>query len=342
MGQARRRARAGRRAASRCVEHGALRVLATIGYEPEVVATYEALPLDAATPLTDLLRVNEPMRTGRQQELIDRYPALPHSSLSASFAGIPLEFDGRIVGVMALSSTREDAFPEDDFDFPLTLARQCAQALERGRLFAAEREARRRTTFLAMASSRLAESLDYSSTLDAVAALAVPATGDWCSIHLLDDAGGAAARRRVHHRDPELQDLLTELFVRYPPEPGRGAGIGQARRRAAARAPPRRSPTRCCARSPATTGTTTRCGGSASAARCVVPLEVVGRVVGVLTITSERPRPLRRGRHRARRGPRAPHGRRRRQRAALPPGARDGADPAALAAAQHAARRCPG
>ena len=268
------------------VEHGALSVLATVGYEPEVVATYASLPLEAATPLTDLLRAHEPMRTGRHQELIDRYPDLPHSSLSTSFAGIPLEFDGRVLGVMALSSAREDAFPDDDFDFPLTLARQCAQALERGRLFAAEREARRRTTFLAMASSRLAESLDFHRTLDAVAALAVPAAGDWCSIHLLDETG-APQLVTVHHRDPDLQDLLTELFVRYPPDPERGSGIGQAvgERRTVHHKAFADAVLRAIARDDWHYSALRRLGlGSA----LVVPLEVVGRVLGVLTITSER------------------------------------------------------
>ena len=269
------------------VDHGALRVLATVGYEPEVVATYAALPLDAATPLTDLLRDGRPMRTDRQSELIDLYPDLPHSSLSASFAGIPLEFDGRVLGVMALSSAREHAFPDEDFDFPLTLARQCAQALERGRLFAAEREARRRTSFLAMASARLAESLDFHRTLDAVAALAVPAAGDWCSIHLLDGTG-APQLVTVHHRNAELQDLLSELFVRYPPDPDRGSGIGQAvgERRTVHHRAFSDEVLRAIARDPWHYDALRRLGlGSA----LVVPLEVVGRVVGVLTITSERP-----------------------------------------------------
>ena len=269
------------------VEHGALRVLATVGYEPEVVAIYESLPLGAATPLTDLLRTGRPLRTGTAQELADRYPDLRHSSRSASFAGIPLEFDGRVLGVMALSSTTEHAFPDEDLDFPLTLARSCAQALERGRLFEAEREARRRTTFLATASSRLAESLDYHRTLDAVAALAVPAHGDWCSIHLLDETG-APQLVTVHHRDPDLQDLLSELFVRYPPQPDRGSGIGQAvgERRLVHHAAFSDAVLRAIARDDWHYDALRRLGlGSA----LVVPLEVVGRIVGVLTITSERP-----------------------------------------------------
>ena len=268
------------------VDEGRLQVLSVTGYEPELVRTYESLPLEAQTPLTDLLREGVPMRTGRREELVDRYPSLPHSSASESFAGIPLEVEGRVLGVIALSSTRESAFPDEDLDFLLTLGRQAAQGLDRGRLFAAERESRRRMSFLAMASSRLAESLDVHDTLDAVAALAVPAAGDWCSIHLLDESG-APQLVSVHHRDPELQDLLNELFVRYPPDPERGAGIGQAvgeGRTVHHRAFPDEV-VRAIARDPWHYDALRRLGlGSA----LVVPLRVVGRTIGVLTVTSER------------------------------------------------------
>ena len=268
------------------VDQDRLQVLSVVGYEPEVVRTYEALPLDAQTPLTDLLREGVPMRTGRREELVDRYPALPHSSFSESFAGIPLEVEGRVLGVMALSSTRPSAFPDEDLDFLLTLGRQAAQALDRGRLFAAEREARRRVSFLAMASSRLAESLDVHRTLDAVAALAVPATGDWCSVHLLDETG-APQLVTVHHRDAHLQDLLTELFARYPPDPGRGAGIGQAvgEARTVHHAAFPDQVVRAIARDQWHYEALRRLGlGSA----LIVPLRVVGRTIGVLTVTSER------------------------------------------------------
>lgn len=268
------------------VDVDVLRVLGAVGYEAEVAGTYEGLHLDTRSPLTDVVRSQQPMLTGRHEELTDAYPDLPHSSLSESFAGIPLEVDGRIIGVMALSSARRDAFPEEDLEFLVTLGRQCAQALERGRLFTAERDARRRMAFLAMASARLSASLDYHQTLDAVAALAVPATGDWCSVHLLDETG-APQLVTVHHRDPALQDLLVELFERYPPDPERGAGIGQAvgeHRTVHHRAFPE-SVVEAIARDPWHLDALHTLGlGSA----LVVPLQVVGRTIGVLTVTSER------------------------------------------------------
>lgn len=204
---------------------GRLEVLGSTGYEPEVVATYEALPLEAPTPLTDVLRTGRPMRTGSQAELVGLYPDLPHSSLSRSYAGVPLEVDGRAVGVMALSAARDGAFPDEDLDFLLTLGRLCAQALDRGRLQAAEREAAGRTAFLAAASARLAASLDYAETLAAVASLAVPAAGDWVSVHLLGE-DGRPELVTVHHHDDERRALLQEVFERYPLELDGSPGMG--------------------------------------------------------------------------------------------------------------------
>jgi PAS domain S-box-containing protein len=208
------------------LENEHLRVLGTVGYEPEVSSRYDGMPLSAPSPLTDVARSGV-LRLDSRAELDSRYPHLPHSSLSESFAGVPLEVDGRVLGVMALSAARPGAFPDEDLDYLLALARHCAQALERGRLFEAEQANGRRLAFLAMASERLSQSLDYRETLDAVAALAVPALGDWCSVHLLDDAG-APQLVGVHHREAELRHLLEQLFVRYPPDPGRGSGVGQA------------------------------------------------------------------------------------------------------------------
>ena len=133
--------------------------------------------------------------------------------------------------------------------------------------------------------ARLAASLDFHQTIDAVAALAVPAAGDWCSVHLFYEHG-APQLVTVHHRDPELQDLLTELFVRYPPDPERGAGIGQAvgEQRTVHHRAFADEVVRAIARDAWHYDALRRLGlGSA----LVVPLHVVGRTIGVLTVTSE-------------------------------------------------------
>jgi signal transduction histidine kinase len=54
---------------------------------------------------------------------------------------VPLEVAGEVVGAMSFTFTSPRAFPPEDREFFLTLGWQCAQAIERARLFAAEREA---------------------------------------------------------------------------------------------------------------------------------------------------------------------------------------------------------
>ena len=207
------------------VDRDRLHVLASTGYEQPVVEHYSGLPLEARSPLTDLLRTATVLRTGSHEELLETYPTIPHSLLSESFVGIPLEVEDRVVGALALSCARPSAFSGEDVVFLATLGRQCAQALERIRLLTAERAGRERMTFLAMASERLSSSLDAHETLDAVADLAVPAAGDWCAVHLLDGAGQPQLVT-VHHRDPDKQALLDEIFRRYPLDLSGAPGMG--------------------------------------------------------------------------------------------------------------------
>jgi PAS domain S-box-containing protein len=136
------------------VAQDALEVLGSIGYEDAIVRSYDGLRLDARSPLTDVIRNRRPLLLDGTGDPDERYPRRLSVPVAESFAGIPLEIDGRTVGVMALSALRPAAFPEEDLEFLVTLGRQCAQALERGRLFSAERDARRRMAFLAMASAR--------------------------------------------------------------------------------------------------------------------------------------------------------------------------------------------
>lgn len=74
------------------------------------------------------------------------------------------------------------------------------------------------TRFLADASAALAELTDYESTLQKVAALAVPFFADWCAVDM-QQADGSIHRLAVTHADPARVGLAQELFRRYPPEP---------------------------------------------------------------------------------------------------------------------------
>jgi len=76
-----------------------------------------------------------------------------------------------------------------------------------------QRESVRRAAFLAEASTILASSLDYESTLKSVANLAVPAIADWCAVDIERD--GDIVRVAVAHVDPTKIALATTIRERY-------------------------------------------------------------------------------------------------------------------------------
>lgn len=72
--------------------------------------------------------------------------------------------------------------------------------------------------FLADATGLLSSSLDVHETLQHIAALTVPAFGDWCTVSLLAD-DGTLQRVAAVHVDPEKMALLEELNRVAPPSP---------------------------------------------------------------------------------------------------------------------------
>jgi PAS domain S-box-containing protein len=143
-----------------------LELIQAVGYSAELLRDWQQIALDTATPLTDAVRTGEPILLETPEALADRYPALAtrwDRTNYASVAAIPLRVNGRALGVLGLSFATARAFSTDDQVFLLTLARQCALALERARLYAAERAARSaaqeavriRDAFLSIASHEL-------------------------------------------------------------------------------------------------------------------------------------------------------------------------------------------
>jgi PAS domain S-box-containing protein len=98
----------------------------------------------------------------------------------------------------------------------------CIDVTERKR---AEDEQR----FLDEVSTVLASSLDYQSTLNSVARLAVPTVADWCAVHVAV-GDGTLQQVAVAHVDPAKVEWARELERRYPPQPDAPNGIYQVMR----------------------------------------------------------------------------------------------------------------
>jgi len=84
----------------------------------------------------------------------------------------------------------------------------------------AELEAAR---FLARASATLAQVGDYQTTLERIAALAVPAFADWFGVHVRHP-DGVIRRLAVRHQDPLMEAKVVEMYRRYPPSEGKPYG----------------------------------------------------------------------------------------------------------------------
>lgn len=129
-----------------CTEDAAALAIAhTVGYLPEVVAAWQPLPLTLATPLTDAARTETPVWLSTLAERRARYP---HLAEAQSYTGpgalvaLPLISHGQVLGALGFGFGGDQVLTPELRTLLLTVAHHCALALERARLFGAEREAR--------------------------------------------------------------------------------------------------------------------------------------------------------------------------------------------------------
>ena len=107
-------------------------------------------------------------------------------------------------------------FPGDDGQ-PLRMIGIGLDVTQRKR---AEQTAR----FLADASAALAVLVDFDSTLQKVASLAVPSFADWATVDLVE-ADGSLRRVAVAHIDPAKVQLAHDVHRRFPPDPAAPQGV---------------------------------------------------------------------------------------------------------------------
>jgi PAS domain S-box-containing protein len=177
-------------------------------------------------PLRDALRTANPIFLESAAERRARYPDLTQSDSSGgSLAALPFVPDGQPIGGLELSFAHDRRLSGDDRRFMMVITNQGAQALERARLYQAERSARRHSeeareqvAFLAEASEILGTSLNYRETLSAVIRLIVPRLADFCAIDVVE-ADGRMRRIAIAHVDPAKVEAVWDMSRRYPIDP---------------------------------------------------------------------------------------------------------------------------
>jgi PAS domain S-box-containing protein len=161
-----------------------LELLRAIGYPETMVARLRVMGLQTTTPMTEAVRTLSPAwrdaatAAERYADYAARNPGF------GAGAALPLVVEGVAVGAIALSFVEPRTFAETEQAFMVAVARQCAQAIERVRLYQAERTARAaaeraagRTARLQTLTATLSDSLSAEEWADAALQQALEAVG---------------------------------------------------------------------------------------------------------------------------------------------------------------------
>ncbi|AFZ24273.1 PAS domain S-box [Cylindrospermum stagnale PCC 7417] len=122
-----------------------LEIVRAIGYKQELVDAWRRFSINASVPLAEAVRTGQPIWQEPEITRVARYPHLAKFYAQHNYnhwISIPLMVKGRAVGGMSLSFTENQEFNQNDRALVLALAQQCAQAIERARLYEAEQIAR--------------------------------------------------------------------------------------------------------------------------------------------------------------------------------------------------------
>jgi PAS domain S-box-containing protein len=202
-----------------------IELLAERGYDESVLEEWARFPVSAGLPMSHVARTGEALFLASKEERNELFPDLRgRGEQGHALAVLPLVLEGEVLGVLGLSFAQDMNFSEGRRQMKITLARQAALALERARLYEAERAARQQLAFIAQASELLSSSMAYEQTLARLARLTVPRLADWCTIDMVGE-DGSIERLAVVHQDPHKVRLAHELQERYPPAPDDAHGV---------------------------------------------------------------------------------------------------------------------
>jgi PAS domain S-box-containing protein len=204
-----------------------LELLHAVGFPAEEVAPWSRFPLAAPVALAEAVRTAAPVVLLDHAARRARYPGRfdPDPAGDGALVALPLLSDRRPLGGCGLVFPEGQPFGAEDLGFAQTLAQQCAQALERVRLYEAERRARidaevanrAKDEFLAMLGHELRNPL--APTLHALEVLRAkgddPAARGWAAEML---------ERQARHMARLVDDLLdisriTRGKIELRPEP---------------------------------------------------------------------------------------------------------------------------
>lgn len=116
------------------------KTIGVLGYSAELTERWWREP-HRITALRDAMRTPEVVWFPSWVAFKERYPAAEpprEPVLCGARAAVPLVLHGRAVGALYMNFAEERRFDADELELMLTMGRQCAQAIDRARLYARE------------------------------------------------------------------------------------------------------------------------------------------------------------------------------------------------------------
>ncbi|MGH8866735.1 MAG: SpoIIE family protein phosphatase [Actinomycetes bacterium] len=221
-----------------------LRLLGASGTGHEVEKLWASTRLDADLPSSAAVRTNRAVLVGEESTgsvldtgpiplaSRDRQPAPGFDrdrSDDGPLVSVPLSAGQRTLGALTLTFPPGHVVDDAEVEVLTIIGRQCGLALERARLFAAERAARERSTFLADATALLGSSLEPEQTLRHLTGLLVPSMADWAVVYLVDRTGRVEAAA-AQHRSPGIARTMRRLQPNRPLDVDATGGLGEVLR----------------------------------------------------------------------------------------------------------------
>ena len=115
------------------------------GYSPEVAERRRRIPADGTGLLAEAVRQRAPVVLETLGERLQRYPYMAEDraeGADGAAVGLPLLVSERPIGALGLAFATDRRFSDEERAFMSLLAQQCAQAIDRSRLYEAEQAAR--------------------------------------------------------------------------------------------------------------------------------------------------------------------------------------------------------
>jgi PAS domain S-box-containing protein len=201
-----------------------LELEATVGYSKQFKHSYKSLPLTSELPGVEVFRTggeryfeSSAAAEAASPEFAREQAATGHEAI----AFVSLHGQDRPIGLIALSFANPRTFDDDDRELLRMLASQCSQALERARLYEAERQARaaaelaiEHTTRLQALAAHLAEALTPEQVAEVVVTQGIASVrADAGALQLLTDN---AKTLEVIYGQGSDSGLIDDRWRRFP------------------------------------------------------------------------------------------------------------------------------